>query len=264
MGINESVGYLAVGAISFATGWIAAEYGLRPYPFYLGIGFALSGLILSALAIKDTADHVKIENRYSGQERIKNLFWSTTWKDPNLGSITQAGLINNLNDGLMWGLLPMILLSDSFNLEEVGKVVAVYPIIWGLGQLYTGKLADQLRKTSMLFWGMLLQAAAIALLIPSHSFWQYIAVSAMLGIGTALVYPTLLASISEYSAPDQRAETLGIFRFWRDMGYAIGALLTGLLSDSFGISTAVFAVTGLTFLSALIIQVRMKEIELIT
>lgn len=259
MGINESAGYLAVGGVAFLTGWIAAEYGLRPYPFYIGIGFAVIGLLASWLLVKDTVHHVNTEAKNSSLPLLKNIFWETTWKDPNLGSVSQAGLVNNLNDGMVWGLLPILLASKDFDLEAIGKIAALYPAVWGLGQLFTGKMADHLNKKAMLFWGMLLQGLALFMMIFAEGFWQYAALSIALGIGTAVVYPTFLAAIADNAHPSQRAESIGIFRLWRDLGYAIGALLTGILADSLGIHWAVGAIGGLTVLSALIILMRMKK-----
>lgn len=258
MGLNESAGYLAVGAVAFLTGWIAAEYGARPYPFYLGIGFALIGLLSSWLLVKDTEHHVALETEKSGREALENIFRATTWKDNNLGSITQAGLANNLNDGMVWGILPILLASRDFGLEDIGKIVALYPIVWGLGQLVAGKLADHLDKKKMLFWGMLLQAGALFLMIPAITFVQFAALSVLLGIGTAVVYPTFLAAIADYSPPQQRAESIGVFRLWRDMGYAVGALLSGIVADAMGIEWAIGVIGGVTLASALIIRVRME------
>ncbi len=257
MGLNESAGYLAVGAVAFLTGWIAAEYGARPYPFYLGIGFALIGLLSSWFLVKDTEHHVALETEKSDRKMLENVFRATTWKDNNLGSITQAGLANNLNDGMVWGILPILLASRGFGLEDIGKVVALYPIVWGLGQLAAGKMADHLNKKKMLFWGMLLQAGALFLMIPALTFVQFAALSVLLGIGTAIVYPTFLAAIADYSPPQQRAESIGVFRLWRDMGYAIGALLSGIVADVMGIGWAVGVIGGLTLASALIIWLRM-------
>ncbi|MCO6480668.1 MAG: MFS transporter, partial [Phaeodactylibacter sp.] len=251
-------GYLAVGAVAFLTGWIAAEYGARPYPFYLGIGFALVGLLSSWLLVKDTEHHVALETEKSGREALENIFRATTWKDNNLGSITQAGLANNLNDGMVWGILPILLASRDFGLEDIGKIVALYPIVWGLGQLVAGKLADHLDKKKMLFWGMLLQAGALFLMIPAITFVQFAALSVLLGIGTAVVYPTFLAAIADYSPPQQRAESIGVFRLWRDMGYAVGALLSGIVADAMGIEWAIGVIGGVTLASALIIRVRME------
>lgn len=257
MGLNESAGYLAVGGVAFLTGWIAGEYGLRPYPFYLGIAFSVLGLLLSWWLVKDTAHHVKAETSSSQLPRLRNVFWETTWKNPNLGSISQAGLVNNLNDGMVWGLLPILLGLKNFSLEQIGQLVALYPIVWGLGQLFTGKLADHLNKKNMLFWGMLLQGAALLLLMAADSFWHFAALSAVLGIGTAIVYPTFLAAIADYAHPQQRAESIGLFRLWRDLGYAFGALLTGLLADTLGINWAVAAIGLLTVISSVIVKIRM-------
>lgn len=257
MGLNESAGYLAVGGVAFLTGWIAAEYGLRPYPFYLGIAFAFIGLLASWLLVKDTVHHVHAETGTSKLPRLENVFWETTWKNRNLGSISQAGLVNNLNDGMVWGLLPILLATKDFNLEQIGQIAALYPAVWGLGQLFTGKLADHLNKKNMLFWGMLLQGLALFLLIFATTFFHFAALSVALGVGTAVVYPTFLAAIADYAHPRQRAESIGVFRLWRDLGYAVGALLTGFLADALGINWAVGAIGFLTVASSIIILVRM-------
>ena len=193
MGLNESAGYLAVGGVAFLTGWIAAEYGLRPYPFYLGIAFVIFGLIMSFFFIKDTAQHVKAESKSSDISMLKNVFWETTWKDRNLGSISQAGLVNNLNDGMVWGLLPILLTSKGFDLEDIGIIVGLYPLIWGIGQLVSGKMADHVYKKSMLFWGMLIQGGVLLLMVFAEGFYQFISLSIGLGIGTAIVYPTFFS-----------------------------------------------------------------------
>ena len=257
MGLNESAGYLAVGAVAFLTGWIAAEYGLRPYPFYLGIGFAVAGLLGSWLLVKDTEHHVALEAGQSQAPPLENVFRETTWKNPNLGSVTQAGLANNLNDGMVWGVLPMLLTAHGFGLEDTGKIVALYPSVWGLGQLPAGKLADHLDKKKMLFWGMLLQGCTLLLMAFALTFAQFAALSVLLGAGTAVVYPTFLAAIADYSPPRQRAESIGVFRLWRDLGYAIGALLSGVVADVLGLGWAVGVIGGLTLASALIIWLRM-------
>lgn len=261
MGLNESAGYLAVGATAFLTGWIASEWGLIPYPFYLGIAISFLGLFFSVFLIRDTVHHVAVESAGHAGRKLKNVFWETTWKDRNLGSITQAGLVNNLNDGMIWGLLPLILAGVGFSISEIGLVAAVYPTVWGLGQLVTGKLADLLPKKSLLFWGMFLQGVCLLLLIPAESFTTYVALCVGLGVGTALVYPTFLAGIAEYSAPDQRAKSIGVFRLWRDLGYAIGALLTGILADFFGTAVSLGAIAILTLLSSLVIKLRMKRAQ---
>jgi MFS family permease len=258
MGLNESAGYLAVGGVAFLTGWIASEYGLRPYPFYLGIVFVILGLLSSWLLVKDTVHHVSLETTSSTVPKLKNVFLETTWLNPNLGSISQAGLVNNLNDGMVWGLFPILLAQVAFDLEQIGKIVALYPIVWGLGQLFTGKMADHLNKKLMLFWGMLLQGVALIFMIYAETFLHFAILSIVLGIGTAIVYPTFLAAIAAYTHPQQRAESIGTFRLWRDLGYAVGALMTGILADTMGIYWAVGVIGGLTLMSALIILFRMK------
>ncbi len=257
MGINESAGYLAVGAVAFLTGWIAAEYGLRPYPFYLGFGFAGLGLLGSWFFVKDTEHHVAKEMTTSAVRKLKNIFWETTWKDNNLGSISQAGLVNNLNDGMVWGLFPILLAMKGFGLAQIAVIVAVYPVVWGLGQLFTGKMADHFNKKKMLFWGMFLQGVTLLLMVFAHTYSHYIVLSVILGLGTAIVYPTFLAGMADYTHPQQRAASIGVFRLWRDSGYAFGAILTGIIADTLGVMPSVGVIAGLTIFSSLIILVRM-------
>lgn len=259
MGLNEASGYLAVGAVAFATGWVATEYGLRPWPFYIGLVLATLGIVSTWLFVKDTRHHVAMESSQSAAAKLKHTFLDTTWSNPNLGSITQAGLVNNLNDGMVWGLLPMLLAAKNFSLEQIGVVASVYPAVWGLGQLFTGKLADIFPKKKMLFWGMLLQAVALFLFVPATSYAAYLLLSGLLGLGTAIVYPTFLAAIADYTHPEQRAESIGVFRLWRDLGYAIGALLTGIIADALGLSAPVMVIGALTLLSALVIAMRMRN-----
>lgn len=257
MGLNEFAGYFALAAIAFLTGWIASHYGLRPYPFYLGIGLSVAGLLLSWLLIKDTHHHVKLEAASSAAPLLKDVFWDTTWKHRNLGSITQAGLVNNMNDGMVWGLLPLVLVSKQFDLYQTGLIVATYPAVWGLGQLFTGKLADRFCKKLLLFRGMFIQGVALIGMIWANQFGSFIALSAILGIGTAVVYPTFLAAVADNTHPDQRPKSIGIFRLWRDLGYAIGAILTGLIADSFGLVTPILVIGLLTILSSLLVKFRM-------
>ena len=259
MGLNEAAGYIAVGLVAFVTGWIAAEYGLRPYPFYLGIALAIAGLLGSWIWVKDTRSHVDAEAADSTSPLLKNVFWDTSWRNPNLGAISQAGLVNNLNDGMVWGLLPLLLAAKNFSLTQIGIIVSIYPTAWGLGQLLTGKLADLFPKKQMLVLGMLLQAIALLLFIPAQLNIHYLLLSALLGIGTAIVYPTFLAAIAGYTHPQQRAESIGVFRLWRDLGYAFGALLSGLIADALGLDWSVACIGGLTLLSAFVIFVRMKD-----
>lgn len=258
MGLNEFAGYVALAAIAFLTGWIASNFGLRPYPFYIGIAMAVIGLIVTWLFVKDTQHHVKLEATGSTIPLLKDVFWETTWRHRNLGTITQAGLINNLNDGMVWGLFPLLLVSKGFDLHETGIVVAIYPAVWGFGQLYTGKLADKHCKKTLLFVGMLMQGIALLGMIWANSFFSFIALSALLGIGTAVVYPTFLAAISDYAHPDQRPKSIGIFRLWRDLGYAIGAVLTGLIADQLGLLAPIVVIGLLTVASSLVIRFRMN------
>ncbi|MBL7872154.1 MAG: MFS transporter [Cyclobacteriaceae bacterium] len=258
MGLNEFAGYVALAFIAFLTGWIANNYGLRPYPFYIGIAMAIIGLLMSWLFIKDTIKHVQLEATSSNIPKLKNLFWEITWHHKNLGSITQAGLVNNLNDGMVWGLFPLLLISKGFDLHETGIIVATYPAVWGLGQLYTGKLADRYCKKTLLFIGMLIQGMALLGMVNANSFSWFIILSSLLGIGTAIVYPTFLAAISDYTHPDQRPKSIGIFRLWRDLGYAIGAILTGLIADRFGLVAPILTIGVLTVTSSLIVKFRMS------
>lgn len=257
MGLNESAGYLAVGGIAFLTGWVAANYGLIPYPFYIGIFLSVMGLIFSIFFIQDTRHHVAMESKGSTKYLLKNVFLETSLTNNNLGSISQAGMVNNLNDGMIWGLFPILLAGMGFDLKQIGIVVAVYPTVWGVGQLFTGKLADILPKKGLLFWGMLIQGIVLGLMVFTKQYSHFIVLSAFLGIGTAMVYPTFLAGIAEYTNPKQRAECIGIFRLWRDMGYALGAILTGLIADAFGISASIGMIAIITIISSLIIKFRM-------
>ena len=258
MGLNEFAGYLSLAAVAFLTGWIADNYGLRPYPFYVGIWIAFAGLLLSWLFVKDTRKHVLLESTSSNIPKLKKVFWETTWQHKNLGSITQAGLVNNLNDGMVWGLFPMLLVSKGFDLHHTGIIVATYPAVWGIGQLFTGKLADKYCKKTLLFLGMLLQGIALLAMTGANSFLIFMMLSSLLGLGTAIVYPTFLAAISDDTHPDQRPKSIGVFRLWRDLGYAIGAILTGLIADRFGLVAPILAIGLLTVASSLIIKFRMR------
>lgn len=258
MGLNEFAGYLSVAAVAFVTGLVAGQYGLRPYPFYIGIVLALLGLFGSWLFVKDTKHHVAKETEVSRIPLLKNVFWNTTWKNKNLGSVTQAGLINNLNDGMVWGIFPILLIQKNFSLEQIGIITATYPAVWGLGQLVTGKMADSYCKKEMLFTGMLLQGFALLAMPWAETMTHFIVLSVILGWGTAMVYPTFLATVAENTHPSDRAKSIGTFRLWRDLGYAIGAILTGVIADAMGINASIVVIGMLTLLSALIIQYRMK------
>ena len=258
MGLNEFAGYIAVAIIAFLTGWIASEYGIRPYPFYLGIGLVFLGLLGSIFLIRDTRHHVAKETISNTIPRLKNIFWDTTWKDKNLGSVTQAGLVNNLNDGMVWGIFPILLATKGFSIGEIGVVTAIYPAVWGIGQLLTGIIADKFCKKDMLYLGMFLQAIALIVLVWANTMLHFIILSSILGWGTAMVYPTFLATVAENTNPQDRAKSIGIFRLWRDLGYAIGAILTGIIADLISINTAIMFIGLLTLASALIIGYRMK------
>jgi MFS family permease len=258
MGLNEFAGYIAVALVAFLTGWIAGEYGIRPYPFYIGIILVILGLISSVLFLKDTMHHVNKEAGENSIIKLKNVFWDTTLFNRNLGSVTQAGLVNNLNDGMVWGLLPILLAQKGFSIAQIGIITAIYPAIWGIGQLLTGKMSDFICKKSMLFWGMFLQGVALLFFPFAGSLLHFVLLSIILGWGTAMVYPTFLATVAENTHPYDRAKALGIFRLWRDLGYAIGAVLTGILADAFSIDISVITIAALTLLSSLIIDRRMK------
>ena len=261
VGINEFAGYVSVGIIAFLTGYIANKYGVRPYPFYLGILFSISGLFLSIFFLKDTKLYVKSEAQKSTIPILNNIFINTSFLHKSLSGITQAGLINNLNDGMIWGLLPILLLSKNFTQTNIGILTAIYPTVWGLSQLFTGKLSDIYSKKMLLFYGMLIQSVGIFTLIIANTFIHFIIIGIILGFGTALVYPTFINAITDYTNPVQRAETLGIFRFWRDLGYAIGALLTGILADIFSFNVSIFVIAVLTAISAFVILSRVQEIK---
>lgn len=257
MGLNEFAGYFAVGVVAFLSGYIASNFGITPYPFYLGIGIALVGLLLSIVWVKDTRAHVQKESAIDNTAALQNVFTETTFKNKTLSAVTQAGLVNNLNDGMIWGLLPIVLLGLHYNNENIGIITAIYPTVWGVGQLFTGKMSDVYSKKAMLFWGMFLQGIAIILLPFATSFMALSILSAILGLGTALVYPTFLSTIAQATSPKQRAESIGTFRLWRDLGYAFGAVISGITADLFGVQYAIFLIGSITIVSAFIIKFRM-------
>jgi len=259
MGLNEFAGYFSVGVVAFLTGHVANKYGITSYPFYIGIFISIVGFLLSAFLIKDTRLFVQKEIDINYTSKLDNVFLETTFKNKTLSSVTQAGLINNINDGMIWGLLPIVLLSIHFNNSQIGIITATYPAVWGIGQLITGKMSDHYSKKQMLFWGMLLQGLAILFIPFTTKFYDLIFISFILGAGTALVYPTFLSTIAQVTNPKQRAESIGVFRLWRDFGYAIGAIISGITADFFGVDFAIFLISGLTILSSLIIKLRMPD-----
>lgn len=270
MGLNEFAGYLAVSFAAFMTGYLAANYNLRPVPFYPGFVFAVLGLLISVFFVKETRTYVLREaqmkdvNAPAAKDSPQKLSFIqilllTSWKDRALFSASQAGMINNMNDGMVWGLLPIFLAQSSLTVEKIGIIAAAYPAVWGLTQLATGALSDRWGRKWMIAGGMWIQAAGIACFVGGNDFGVWLAGAIILGLGTALVYPTLLAAISDVAHPHWRATSVGVYRLWRDGGYAIGALASGLLADALGIPSAITAIGGATLLSGIIVAVIMYE-----
>jgi MFS family permease len=262
MGLNESAGYLAVSATALATAWSAAVYGLRPQPFYLGVGLVMLGLALSTLFVRETRSHVALESRLhapSAQPTAGAVFWRTSIADHNLSSISQAGLVNNLNDGMAWGLFPLFFAAAGMSLERIGVLAAIYPATWGLAQLATGALSDHIGRKWLIASGMWVQALGIGFIILSSGFGGLAAGMALLGLGTAMVYPTLLAAIGDVVLPTWRASAVGVYRLWRDLGYAIGAVLAGVSADMLGLSGAMWLVAVITAASGALAAYRMAE-----
>ncbi|MEX2150501.1 MAG: MFS transporter [Steroidobacteraceae bacterium] len=263
MGLNEFAGYIALAASALGTAWIAAEYGLRPEPFYLGVAFALLGLALSAFAIRDTRHHVTHESTMSAAPQPplsqRDVFWRTTVTDRNLSCVSQAGLVNNLNDGMAWGLFPLWFVMLRMDLEQIGILAAIYPATWGIAQLATGAWSDRIGRKWLIASGMWVQAAGIVVVLQSKGLVDSAIGAVLLGIGTAMVYPTLLAAIGDVAHPSWRASAIGVYRFWRDLGYAFGAVLAGILADTLGLSAAMAAGALLTFVSGVVVAVRMRE-----
>jgi len=264
MGLNEFAGYFAVAIAAWATGYIAATHGLRPEPFYLGVGFVVAGLSLSLFLVRETRTHVDHETAtHTGPATAslseRDVFKMTSWQDRNLSSATQAGLVNNLNDGLAWGLFPLVFAAAGLDLARIGLLASIYPGVWGIAQLVTGGLSDRVGRKWLIACGMWLQAGGIAVTAVSSSFAPFAVGAGLLGLGTAMVYPTLLAAIGDVAHPSWRGSAVGVYRFWRDMGYAFGAVIAGVVADTLGLSTAVIVVAVLTFLSGIVVAVRMSE-----
>src|SRR3954463_12490844 len=267
MGLNEAAGYGAVAVTALATGYIAQHAGLRPEPFYLGAIFAGLGLGLSVLFVRETrgfaddeaAMHVARHDGDNDPLTTGRVFVLTSFREPALSSCSQAGLVNNLNDGLAWGLFPLYFAAAGLSLGRIGILAAIYPAIWGLGQLATGGLSDRIGRKRLIVGGMLTQGAAIAWIAATNGFAPWALGAALLGAGTAMVYPTLLAAIGDVAHPNWRARAVGIYRLWRDGGFAVGALLAGLLADLYGIRAAVWVVAALTAASGVLAAVRMYE-----
>ena len=262
LGLNEASGYVAVALAAFVTGLVAESAGLRPAPFFLGIAIAGLGLGASVLLVRETRGHVAIEHEgieTSPPERWRRVVWRTSLTDPSLSAACQAGFVNNLNDALAWGLLPLVQAAHGLTLGEIGLLAAAYPATWGIVQVATGAASDRTGRKPPIVIGMTLQAGAIAWIAIAPGLLSWLAAAVLLGVGTALVYPTLIAVIADVAPPRQRGATVGIYRFWRDLGFAAGAILVGLLADGVGPTAAILAVAMLTAVSGLIVELRMRE-----
>ena len=269
MGLNEAAGYGAVGLTALLTGYLASYYGLRPQPFYIGIVYTIIGLFLSIILVKDTRKYAELEamelrgtasEDHKGKPSLWWVFRETSMRNRNLFSISQAGLINNLNDGMSWGVFPLLFMSLGAGLEGVGWIKAIYPVVWGVGQIITGPLADRWGRKPLIVWGMFVQVLGhiiigLAVFDPLQSG---LIGSVLLGVGTAMVYPALLAAVSDAAHPSWRASSLGVYRFWRDMGYAVGALMAGIVGNFFGLIWAVHIAGIITFISGVIAWLNMK------
>jgi MFS family permease len=263
VGLNEFAGYLAVGVTAFLTGYIAANYGLRPVPIYLGVGYAVFGAMLSILLVRDTRDHVRLEIGNSTRPSPAIGFWEiftlTSLRDRNLFAASQAGLVNNLNDGMSWGIFPLFFLTFGLGVERIGILKAVYPATWGILQVATGPMSDRWGRKGLIVAGMWVQACGLLLTALTREFEYWLVGSLLLGIGTAMVYPSLIAAVSDASHPTWRARSLSVYRFWRDLGYAIGALSAGIIADVLGFAWAIGIIAVLTFLSGVVVAVFMRE-----
>lgn len=262
MGVNEFAGYFAVAGSALATGYVASHFGLRPEPFVLGIIYVFLGLVLSIFLVRETQLHAKHESRSHSEVEVpsqREIFFKTSFLDKNLSSVTQAGLVNNLNDGMAWGLFPIVFAASGLSLERVGWLAAIYPASWGIFQLWTGHLSDVWGRKWLIVWGMWIQAVGIAFIAVGESFRMFAIGSLLLGIGTAMVYPTLLATIGDVARPGWRASAVGVYRLWRDLGYAFGALIAGATADLLGIHSAIWVVAAITMFSGLIVAIRQRE-----
>ena len=271
MGLNEFAGYLAVSLAALLTGFLAGIYGLRPAPFYPGIAFVVVGLLLSTLFVRETRPFTRLEAQFQpassnpGQQSSREkpsfaqILLITSWKDRALFASSQAGMVNNLNDGMVWGLAPIFLAGAGLPLEQIGLIAAAYPGVWGISQLLTGGISDRVGRKWMIASGMWVQALGIVVFVVGKGFLLWLSGSVLLGIGTALVYPTLLAAVSDVAHPEWRASAVGVYRLWRDGGYAVGALLSGLLADTLGIPFTMLTIAALTFISGVLVAVVMYE-----
>jgi MFS family permease len=263
VGLNEFAGYLAVGVTAFLTGYLASRYGLRPVPIYLGVGYAVLGALLSTMLVRDTREHVRLEAAASPNQTtslsFREIFLLTSFRDRNLFAASQAGLVNNLNDGMSWGIFPLFFVSFGLGVERIGILKAVYPATWGILQVATGPLSDRWGRKGLIVAGMWIQSAGLFLTAATRQFEWWLVGSLLLGLGTAMVYPSLIAAVSDASHPTWRARSLSVYRFWRDLGYAIGALSAGIIADLFGMASAIASIAALTFLSGAVVAVLMRE-----
>lgn len=262
MGFNEASGYGAVALTALATGFIAERSGLRPGPFFLGLAYAGLGLALSVLFVRETHGHVHHESTAHQDDRtegLRKIFLLTTFKERALSSCSQAGFVNNLNDGMAWGLFPLLFLRGGLSVGAIGVLAATYPAVWGAAQLATGALSDRYGRKWLIACGMWVQAVALGVIAATSTFSWWFAGAVLLGIGTALVYPTLLAAVGDVAHPRWRASAVGVYRFWRDAGFAVGALVSGVAADMIGLSGAVWLVAWLTAASGVLVSVRMYE-----
>ena len=263
VGLNEFAGYLAVGLTALATGYLASVYGLRPEPFYLGVAYVVLGLLVSVFLVRDTGEYVRLEMQshppQPNQLTFREVFAITSLKDRNLFACSQAGLANNLNDGMSWGVFPIFFSAFGLGVERIGILKAVYPAVWGILQIVTGPLSDHLGRKWLIVGGMWVQAGGIFVTVAGRSFGWWMLGSILLGLGTAMVYPSLIAAVSDNAHPSWRARSLSVYRFWRDLGYAVGALSAGIIADTLGLSIAIGSVGLLTFLSGVIVAVAMRE-----
>ncbi|WP_203364056.1 MFS transporter [Bacillus sp. REN10] len=260
VGLNEFAGYSGVAIMAAVSGYVASSYSLRPEPFYLGIAIVIVGIVLS-FAVKDTSHHVKaqIQSDATRPFSSKEVFQLTTWKDKNLSSISFAGLATNLKDGMVWGLFPIYFTTVGLHVSQIGTIVALYPASWGFFQLVTGVWSDKIGRKKLIVSGMWIQAFAIWLILFVHHFSLWIVGAILLGLGTAMVYPTLQAAVSDVALPNWRASAMGVYRFWRDCGYAVGALTAGVITDVMGVSWAIGLVALLPFIAGVNASWRMNE-----
>ncbi|OBF59383.1 MFS transporter [Mycolicibacterium monacense] len=263
MGFNEAAGYVAVALTALLAGHLAARFGLRPAPFLLGLSYALIAVGLTAVFVRETRGHAELEAHSHGDDHValsnRQIFVRTSFTEPALSSASQAGLVNNLNFGLSWGLFPILFATTGLPVDRIGILVAAYPAVWGVGQLATGALSDRWGRKHLITAGMFTQAAGLAMIATGDTFLWWLAAASLLGAGTAMVYPTLLAAVGDVAHPRWRARAVGIYRLWRDSGYAAGAVVGGVTADLWGLRAAVWAAAAITVASGLMVAARMYE-----